>query len=157
MITIDPGTAEQVATQVVPAIVSKDLKFAAKPLAGKRILVAEDTPDQAILIQLFLMDQGATVETVANGAQAIEKAPGGQFDAVLMDMQMPVMDGFAATRVLRDLGFRKPILALTAQTMREDQEKCFEAGCTKHLAKPFTQKVLTDRLLEVLTEDEGLA
>jgi PAS domain S-box-containing protein len=153
-ITIDPGTAEQIAGQVAQVPLGKDGKFQSKPLTGKRILVAEDTPDQAMLIQLFLTDQGATVETVANGAQAIEKAPGGHFDAVLMDMQMPLMDGFAATRKLRELGFRKPILALTAQAMREDQEKCLEAGCTMHLAKPFTQKTLTDRLLTALNEGE---
>ena len=153
-ITIDPRTAEQVASAEAPARLPIHEKQLGKPLSGKRILVAEDTPDQAILIQLLLADQGAIVETVANGAQAIEKAPAGNFDAVLMDMQMPVMDGFAATRKLRELGFRKPILAITAQVMREDKEKCFEAGCSTHVAKPFTQKVLTDTILRVLSGDE---
>jgi len=140
--------------QAQPESLAKSAKVGDKPLLGKRILVAEDTPDQAILIQLLLADQGAIVETVANGAQAIEKAADEEFDAVLMDMQMPVMDGFAATRKLRELGFRKPILALTAQVMREDKEKCFAVGCSTHLAKPFTQKVLTDTILRVLNEEE---
>ena len=147
-ITIDSGSgAKTIAgqTQQIPPP-----RHGVKSLTGFRILVVEDTPDQAMLIQLLLSEQGAIVDVAANGAQAIEKIRGGRFDAVLMDMQMPVMDGFAATRKLRALGFRKPIIAVTAQAMREDQEKCLEAGCTSHFAKPFTQGSLTGLLIRAL-------
>jgi CheY-like chemotaxis protein len=109
-------------------------------------LVAEDTPDQAMLINFLLTDLGARVEIVDNGAAAVEKTFKSSYDVILMDMRMPVLDGYDATRILRRDGYKRPIIALTAQALREEREKAMAAGCTSHLAKPFTQ----ERLLGVI-------
>jgi PAS domain S-box-containing protein len=120
-----------------------------QPLArldGLSVLVAEDTPDQAMLINFLLTDLGARVEIVDNGAAAVEKTFKSSYDVILMDMRMPVLDGYDATRILRRDGYKRPIIALTAQALREEREKAMAAGCTSHLAKPFTQ----ERLLGVI-------
>ena len=117
-------------------------------LEGTQILVAEDTPDQALLIEFLLKDVGASVTVVNNGAGAVEKILSNQFDIILMDMQMPILDGFDATRLLRRQGFKKPIIALTAQALKSDTERAIDAGCNRHLSKPFTQ----DRLIQAIEE-----
>jgi CheY-like chemotaxis protein/HPt (histidine-containing phosphotransfer) domain-containing protein len=87
---------------------------------------------------------GAQVEVVENGRLAIERAQTGTFDVVLMDMKMPEMDGYEATRRLRDCGFQRPILALTANAMSGDCENCLAAGCDAHLAKPIDRRRLIE-------------
>jgi CheY-like chemotaxis protein len=145
-ITIDPGppligrTKPKVHEQ--PATLTELQQTTSNRLDGLNILLAEDTPDQALLIGFFLKDLGAKVETVENGADAVNRSLANNFDLILMDMQMPILSGFDATQLLRRRGFTKPIVALTAQAMKEDQEKCLASGCTAHLAKPFTQENL---------------
>ena len=124
------------------APVTRQHETVSNRLDGLKILLAEDTPDQALLIGFFLKDLGAKVETVENGADAVNRSLSNNFDLILMDMQMPILSGFDATQLLRRRGFTKPIVALTAQAMKEDQEKCLASGCTTHLAKPFTQENL---------------
>ena len=80
---------------------------------------------------------GAEVTSVENGRLAVEKAEAESFDVILMDINMPEMDGFEATRLLRAYGYDGPILALTANAMAGDTEKCREAGCNEHLTKPI--------------------
>jgi len=111
-------------------------------LGGARILVAEDTAMIRRLVSMFLTKGGARVEVVRDGQEAVECALAAEaspdpFDLVLMDMQMPVMDGYQAATALRAAGYRKPIVALTAHAGEEDARACCRAGCDGHLAKPI--------------------
>lgn len=117
-----------------------------KALAHVRILVAEDSEDNRTLIRLMLGRYGATVEFAVDGVEAVAKARQGDFDVVLMDIQMPSLDGYGATRQLREAGYTKPIIALTAHAMNEERVRCLEAGCTDHLSKPIDWKLLLAKL-----------
>jgi signal transduction histidine kinase/CheY-like chemotaxis protein len=117
-------------------------------LRGARILLAEDSPDNQVLLRTVLCNVGAEVEVVENGRLAIERAETGTFDVVLMDINMPEMDGYEATRRLRDRGYQRPILALTANAMSGDSEHCLAAGCDAHLAKPINRKQLIDTVAQ---------
>lgn len=101
------------------------------------VLVVDDSEDNRQLISLYLNKFGAVVDFAENGEVGFRKALGGHHDIVLMDIQMPVMDGYTATAKLREAGFRKPIIALTAHAMTEVRLKCLNVGCTDHLSKPI--------------------
>jgi PAS domain S-box-containing protein len=117
------------------------------PLPALKILLAEDYPDNRTITLAYLQDTPYRIEIAENGAVAYEKFIAGQFDLVLMDRQMPVMDGLTATRAIRAWEQANqrppvPILALTATALRGDREKCLAAGCTAYLTKPIKQDVL---------------
>ena len=122
-----------------------------KPLDGMRILVAEDSEDNQTLIRLILNRYGAEVEFANDGVEAVEKALKGRHDVVLMDIQMPALDGYGATRKLRAEGYSSPIIALTAHAMTEERDRCIEAGCTDHLSKPIDRAVLLQKLSALKT------
>ncbi len=111
------------------------------------ILVADDAPDNRRLICLFLNKAGAEVATAENGRQAYEMAldrwrSGNPFDLIVMDMQMPVLDGYQATKMLRAAGYPGQIVALTANAMTGERAKCLAVGCSDYAAKPIERAAL---------------
>ena len=115
-----------------------------------RILLAEDTPENQDLIRQQLEQAGATVEVANNGAEALEKYSEEKFDLIVMDIQMPVMDGFQALRALHSQGLDVPVVALTAHAMKGDREKCIKAGFTTYLAKPVAGAELVKTVAALL-------
>ncbi|KLU01903.1 two-component signal transduction [Rhodopirellula islandica] len=108
-------------------------------LSGVQILVVDDCETNRRLLSLFLQDAGAEVLTRTNGKEAVDALTSQpeMVDIVLMDMQMPVMDGYTATTTLRESGVQQPIIALTANAMTGDEIRCREAGCTEYQTKPL--------------------
>ncbi len=115
---------------------------AVPPLSGLQVLIADDSPDNRLLLQRMLRSSGAAIKVVGNGAEALQAAMQNHYDVLLMDIQMPVMDGLTATAELRRRGYDRPIVALTAHAMREERERCLRAGCNDHLSKPISAKGL---------------
>ncbi|MDH5516882.1 MAG: ATP-binding protein [Gammaproteobacteria bacterium] len=126
-------------TEVPVMLLSRytDIKIDEDTKVQGSILLVEDNKDNQRLISMYLNKLGATVSLAQNGKIAVEKAMSNEFDLLLMDMQMPVMDGFTAASQLRQLQYSGPIVALTANAMQEDVDKCLAAGCDQFLAKPI--------------------
>lgn len=110
-------------------------------MSGK-ILVAEDNPSNQKLINILLQKMGMDVTLTGDGQVTVEKALSEAYDLILMDMQMPILDGYDATRQLRDKGCKTPIVAVTANAMVGDEEKCLAAGCDGYLQKPIDRTKL---------------
>ena len=127
-----------------------------KALPSADILVVEDAESNLVLLQAYLEDTALRLDVACNGREALDKFAAREYDLVLMDMQMPVMDGYEATRCIRQMENRKgrrrtPVLALTAFALKGDAEKCLQAGCDTHIAKPVQREELLRILLEHLT------
>ena len=128
----------------------------------KRLLIVEDNTVNMEIAKMILKQAGFTVETAENGQiglDMVKASPDGYYDAVLMDIQMPVMDGLTAARSIRSLEnpvhASIPILAITANAFKEDEEKAKEAGMQAHIAKPIDVDKLLGTLARVLSEYEG--
>ena len=118
---------------------------------GLRILVAEDSPDNRFLVQAYLKGSGHDLTFAENGEEAVNASAQRSFDLILMDMQMPVMNGLSATQAIRARERRSnlqavPILALTANALQSDSKASYDAGCNGHLSKPISKKTLLSTL-----------
>ena len=140
-LTFDTGPLDE-----TPMLASGDLETddADLPAAGRerwrippaRVLVVDDGPENRELVALVLAEHGLWVDEAENGQVAVDKIAAGGFDLVLMDMQMPVLDGYDATRLLRNRGFTLPVIALTANAMAGYEKKVLAAGCSAYITKP---------------------
>jgi CheY-like chemotaxis protein len=148
-ITVPPGAGNGVAA---PTTRSRPGPGPATPPAAPplayRVLLAEDNRDTQRVMLLRLAAAGIEVTPAPNGQLAVDLAlaaeeAGHPFDVILMDMQMPVLDGYEATRTLRGSGYRHPIIAVTAHAMSEDRDECLRFGCDDYLAKPIDWSRLT--------------
>ena len=107
-----------------------------------RVLVAEDAVSNQLLIKILLNKLGLHVTTVENGQRAVEEASQQSFDMIFMDIQMPGIDGYEATRLIRQKGITTPIIAVTANTSRGERDNCLQAGCDDYVPKPICNEVL---------------
>jgi CheY-like chemotaxis protein len=109
------------------------------------ILVVEDNPLNQKLVGFMIRGWRMNHEACENGALAVEKIKSGNFDLILMDLEMPVMNGYEATRIIREeMGLTIPIIALTAHESEEEKEKCKKAGINAYITKPINEKALLD-------------
>ena len=152
--TIETGTLEDVGWIEQPPVnvttcqpVGRALDDDHPTRVNCRVLLAEDGPDNQRLIAYILKEAGVDVTIVENGKQALDDAlsclhAGNPYEVVLMDMQMPVKDGYTATAELRQAGYEGPIIALTAHAMEGDRQKCLAAGCDDYATKPVDRQSL---------------
>jgi PAS domain S-box-containing protein len=153
--TLDAGPMEGIEF-FNPDTVTTQEATAAGPVSIRlkkaRVLVVDDGTSNQKLITVVLTRAGVTIELADNGLIGFEKAMAGRFDVILMDMQMPVMDGFTATRRLRDQGNTLPIIALTANAMKGEEEKCRAAGCSGYIPKPIDVDLLLRTMADLVGE-----
>jgi CheY-like chemotaxis protein len=116
-----------------------------------RILLVDDAENNRMLLEFYLKGGPYQVDQATNGQEALDMFSSGQYDVIFMDIQMPVMDGYEATRAIRRLEQQTgrpttPVVALTANALKEDRESCLAAGCTDYLAKPVKKTTILDTL-----------
>jgi signal transduction histidine kinase/CheY-like chemotaxis protein len=128
----------------------KDSHVSSLPVSG-HVLVAEDAKANQMLVRILLQKMGLQVTIVEDGQQAVDRVRSETFDLILMDMQMPVMNGYEAAREIKTMGISTPIIAITAHAMKGDEEKCFDAGCDGYLAKPIEKSKLVEVLQKYIT------
>ena len=159
-VSIVPGSEMLVSGEAHRVFAAARVSAPAAPKISARILLAEDGPENREVISLHLTRAGCEVTIAEEGQSAVQKAlaaeaAGTPFDVILMDMQMPVMDGYTATSRLRDAGYKGAIVALTANAMMEDRDRCLQAGCDEYFAKPVDVPELL-RLIEQLSGRTGV-
>lgn len=151
-ITVETGPVQGVpmlnSLERIENVVEADGKKTAI-LKGIKVLLVEDSEDNQVIVSRFLTLEGAKVDVASNGVEGVDKALHGDHDLVLMDIQMPKLDGYGAISQLRDRGFKKPIIALTAHGMIEDRKRCLEIGSNDHLTKPINRSHLIRRVRQL--------
>ena len=150
ILTLEPGDPS-----ALPSASASDDRLAVELLEGVRILLAEDNRTNQIVAKKFLTDVGCQVDIVGDGQQAVAKVREESYDLVLMDIQMPVMDGLQATQAIRALEAPQgtiPIVAMTAHAMKEEEERYRQAGMGEYISKPFDPRELYATLLRVVGE-----
>lgn len=139
--TISVATDEHV--EMISRLLSRDesqiekQNFPSDYLDGMKILLAEDSEDNQRLISHFLAKVGAEVDIANDGKQALDKIADGKYDLVLLDIQMPEMDGYQAISILRERGYKGGVVAITAHALKEDREQCLRLGFDDHISKPI--------------------
>ena len=125
---------------------------------GLRILLVEDNPSNQMVATLMLKTAGYTIEVAENGAAAVEVVAQREFDVILMDLHMPVMDGLEATRRIRSIDGRQytPIIGLTASALKSDRQACLDAGMTDHMSKPVDWNALIATLRQIERQGEAV-
>ena len=120
-----------------------------KNTKGQRILLVEDTKINQLVVAKFLKTWHLKIEYASNGIEAIEQAKQNEYDLILMDLQMPEMDGYDATHHIRKIEAHvdTPIIALTASALVEERERAFKAGVTDYLTKPFSPNELYNKII----------
>jgi PAS domain S-box-containing protein len=156
-----PGSEWMTSLETSPAGATSEGAASAVPEAtmlalGTSVLLAEDGPDNQYLFAAILRRAGARVTIVDNGRRAVAsalaaQAEGNPYTAILMDMQMPELDGYGATSRLRSLGYRGVIIAVTANAMSSDRARCLQAGCDDYLSKPFDARSLVSTIARAAT------
>jgi CheY-like chemotaxis protein len=119
-------------------------------LGGVRILLVDDSADNQRLFERILTSAGSHVDVAENGIVAIARAQVTSYDVIIMDIRMPMMDGYEATRRIRAQGYRGPILALTAHANPGEEERCRDAGCSGFYLKPINRAGLLQAVTDAL-------
>jgi CheY-like chemotaxis protein len=148
-ITINPGatrSSQGKGSTQTKFSETAQFEYSRRPLNGITVLLVDDLPDNQVLIHRLLKLAGAIVEVAGNGQEGIRLANSGQFDIVLMDLQMPIMDGYEATAELRKDGYSGVIVALTAHAMSDVRELCLKSGFNDHISKPVNSEELIARI-----------
>lgn len=122
-----------------------------KRLQGVKILLAEDSRDNVMLMRVFLEGEGAVLDIAYDGLEAIELAQQKSYDIILMDVQMPKMGGLDATKFLRSRNYAKPIIAVTAHALSDEVQRSLEAGCDAHVTKPVSRNDLVEAIRAFIT------
>ncbi len=133
---------EMISCTEFPNVTREDKSSDQKTLSPARVLIVEDAVENQRLLKILLESWGVTTQVASNGSEGVESALNGDFDMVLMDIQMPIMDGYEATSILRQTGYHKPVIALTAHAMKEEKDKCIASGFSDFLTKPIDQASL---------------
>jgi CheY-like chemotaxis protein len=121
-------------------------------LDGINVLLVDDAPDNQALISRFLTLAGATVDLASNGQEGMDKALTKNYKVILMDIQMPFLDGYEATMQLRSQGYTRPIIALTAHALKEERDRCLKVGCNDHLTKPIDRRQLISQVARIVSQ-----
>ncbi|XGC80568.1 PAS domain S-box protein [Bdellovibrio bacteriovorus] len=144
----------------VETVQTKEKSGSTASVAGleniQKILIVDDAPDNRNLFVRYLQKMGIAtdkIEVAQNGKEAVEKCGGQKYSLVLMDIQMPVMDGFEAVKLLRSEGYKGPVVALTAHAMKGDEEKCLAEGFDGYLQKPLSREALADLLIKTNNQE----
>ena len=143
-----------------PASAQDEQNQTTKSLDSTKILIVDDAKDNRILLQLILKRSGSQTEFAQDGQQAIDAVnaaikSGSPYDLILMDMQMPILDGYHATVALREQGITTPIIAVTAHALEGDREHCLNAGCDEYMSKPVDKTKLIETCIEFIEESRS--
>jgi len=157
-LTLATGPLEHTSFIAPPALIVENIPRQVSDLpsyVSGKVLLAEDNPDNQRLVMMLIRKAGAQVDLAENGKEAVEMALQNDYDLIFMDLQMPIMNGLDAVRSLRDQGYDKPIVALTANAMKMDIEACEQAGTNDFAAKPIDREKFYKILVKYLSASEG--